>query len=59
MKGKKRENSYIASMVSVNSIFVGPVMVILVVFIRLQVMEIQVEEISSSVGVVETKFFNF
>jgi len=57
MTTKKRESSYVASVVSINSIFVGPIMVILVVFIRLQVMEIQVEEISSSVGVVETKFF--
>jgi len=32
-------------------------MVILIVFIGLQVMEIQVEELSSSTGVVETKFF--
>ena len=54
---KKRESSYVASVVSVNSIFVGPVIVILVIFIRFQVMEIQVEEISSSIGVVETRFF--
>ena len=32
-------------------------MVILVVFIRLQVVKIQVEEISPPIGVVETKFF--
>ena len=51
-----KENSYVASVVSVNSIFIGPVMIVLVVFIRFQVMEIQVEEISSSIGVVETKF---
>ena len=54
---KKRESSYVASVVSVDSIFVGPVIVILVIFIRFQVMEIQVEEISSSIGVVETRFF--
>ena len=54
---KKRESSYVASVVGVDSIFVGPVIVILVIFIRFQVMEIQVEEISSSIGVVETRFF--
>jgi len=54
---KEEKNSYVASMISINSIFVGPIMVFLVVFIRLQVMEIQVEEISPPIGVVETKLF--
>ena len=44
-------------MISVNSVFVGPIMVIRIVFIGFQVMEIQVEEISPSIGVVKTKIF--
>lgn len=44
-------------MISVNSVFVGPIMVILIVFIGFQMMEIQVEEISPSIGVVKTKIF--
>ena len=47
---KERKNTDVASVVSIDSIFVGTIMVVLV-------MEIQVEEVSSSIGVVEGKFF--
>ena len=49
-KKTKRENTDVASVIGIDSIFVGSIMVVLV-------MEIQVEEVSSSIGVVETKFF--
>ena len=47
---KKRENTDVASVVSIDSIFIGSIMIVLV-------MEIQVEEVISSTGVVETNLF--